>query len=192
MSQGHVSFASSHPGKAAGDSVMADGVEQQLFPEHCIQGSEGAQYPEGLQLDRFHRTFHKGTDVSLDCFSAFYDTAHNATGVGQYLKERSVEVRLAAPHLSQDGSQASQAVLGASVQGHARSHGLLQEVYIAGLVTETCIKATTLDALKEGSYAAVALIADVCRGMQSPQDESADFKEMEARGARIVSVQDCT
>ena len=65
-----------------------------------------------------------------------------------------------------------------------------QEVYIAGLVTEVCIRATTLHALKEG-YATVAVVKDACRGM-TWLTESAIYMELRAQGAHIVSVQDCS
>ena len=62
-----------------------------------------------------------------------------------------------------------------------------QEAYTCGLVTECCVKATTLDALKEG-FSKVAVVADACRGMG---DDEAVFKELAAQGASIVHVADC-
>ena len=62
-----------------------------------------------------------------------------------------------------------------------------QEAYTCGLVTECCVRATTLDALKEG-FAKVAVVADACRGLG---DDEAVFRELAAQGADIVRVADC-
>ena len=89
-----MSFASSHEGKSPGDHIKVEGLEQELFKEHCIQGTEGTAFPEGLQTQRIDRTFDKGVDQSVDSFSGFYDNARRrATGLGDYLRECGVEVR---------------------------------------------------------------------------------------------------
>ena len=67
----------------------------------------------------------------------------------------------------------------------------MQEVYTCGLVTECCVRATTLDALKEEGISKVTLIADACRGLGEPEDDAAVFQELREKGAHIVHVKDC-
>jgi nicotinamidase/pyrazinamidase len=83
----HCSFASNHPSHAPGDVIDLDGVPQILWPVHCVQGSDGAAFAEGLKVDRFQKVFYKGTDPAVDSYSAFFDNARRrSTGLGEYLK----------------------------------------------------------------------------------------------------------
>lgn len=87
----HVSFASTH-GKKAGESVVVKGVEQHLWPDHCIEGSLGAQFPSGLETGKIERVFFKGSDLYTDSYSAFYDNARiRSTGLGPFLKEQGID-----------------------------------------------------------------------------------------------------
>ena len=92
--QGHVSFASSHPGKQPGDRIMVEGLEQILFRDHAVQGTSGTDFAEGLQHDKLERIFEKGTTPNLDSFSGFFDSGkRRSTGLADYLKGLGVEVR---------------------------------------------------------------------------------------------------
>jgi len=87
----HGSFAANHPGKKPGDRIMLDGIEQILWPVHCVQNTSGAQFTASFDTKRIGRVFQKGTDPKIDSYSAFFDNAHRrSTGLGDYLKERSV------------------------------------------------------------------------------------------------------
>ena len=87
----HGSFAANHPGKKPGDRIMLDGIEQILWPVHCVQNTSGAKFAPGLETKRFARVFQKGIDPKIDSYSTFFDNAHRrATGLGDYLKERGV------------------------------------------------------------------------------------------------------
>lgn len=89
---GHGSFASSHPGKEPGDVIDLDGVEQILWPDHCVQGEPGAEFHPQLQLEPLARIFQKGVDPRVDSYSAFFDNARRrATGLADYLRERGVD-----------------------------------------------------------------------------------------------------
>lgn len=89
--RGHLSFASSHPGKKPGDVIELDGLEQVLWPDHCVQETRGAEFVAGLDTGRFARVFRKGTDPRIDSYSGFYDNGHRrATGLGDWLRERGV------------------------------------------------------------------------------------------------------
>ena len=68
----HMSFASNHPGKRAGESVDLEGLQQVLWPDHCVQGSKGAEFVPLLNREKIERVFQKGTDKWIDSYSAFY------------------------------------------------------------------------------------------------------------------------
>lgn len=88
----HVSFASNHEGRQPHDVIDAPrGLKQELWPDHCVQGSEGADFVEGLDAGRVDRVFRKGTDPEIDSYSGFFDNGHEKkTGLGDWLKERGV------------------------------------------------------------------------------------------------------
>jgi nicotinamidase/pyrazinamidase len=87
----HGSFAANHPGRQPGDRVQLAGLEQILWPTHCVQGSRGADFAPGLQTGRFARVFRKGTDPTIDSYSAIYDNARRkSTGLHEYLREQGV------------------------------------------------------------------------------------------------------
>ena len=87
----HCSFDSQHPGKKPGDVVDLDGLPQILWPDHCVQGTYGAEFAAELDSGRFDRVFRKGTDPNIDSYSGFYDNDHRkATGLGDYLRDQGV------------------------------------------------------------------------------------------------------
>jgi len=89
---GHVSFASSHPGKRVFDAIVIDGVEQILWPDHCVQGSRGAEFSKAFNTNRVEAIVRKGTDPKIDSYSTFYDNAHKkSTGLEGYLKWKGVD-----------------------------------------------------------------------------------------------------
>jgi nicotinamidase/pyrazinamidase len=88
---GHLSFASQHPDREIGEQIDLNGLEQILWPEHCIQGSPGAELHADLDQDQIDAVIPKGTDTSIDSYSGFFDNGHRqATGLGDYLNERNV------------------------------------------------------------------------------------------------------
>ncbi|MCA9513807.1 MAG: bifunctional nicotinamidase/pyrazinamidase [Myxococcales bacterium] len=89
---GHESFASAHPGRAIGEVVDLHGLPQVLWPDHCVQGSPGADFAPGLDRGRVAAVFRKGTDPAIDSYSGFFDNGHRkATGLGDWLSERGVD-----------------------------------------------------------------------------------------------------
>lgn len=86
----HGSFADTH-GKQVGDQITLQGMDQILWPIHCVQDTPGAAFSNDLDYEHFHRVFQKGTDKEVDSYSAFFDNGHlKATGMGEYLKENGV------------------------------------------------------------------------------------------------------
>ena len=88
---GHGSFASQHPGKKPGEVVDLNGLDQILWPDHCVEDTEGAAFHDDVATDHIAKIFHKGTDLGLDSYSTFFDNAHRkSTGMGDYLREQGV------------------------------------------------------------------------------------------------------
>ena len=87
----HVSFASNHPGRQAGEVIELDGLPQILWPTHCVQGTTGADFVPDLDRTRWDGVFVKGIDPQIDSYSGFFDNGHRqSTGLGDYLRERGV------------------------------------------------------------------------------------------------------
>jgi nicotinamidase/pyrazinamidase len=87
----HGSFATQHPGHKPGDMIVLGGLPQILWPVHCVQNTPGAALVAELDTRRFARIFHKGTDPTMDSYSAFFDNGHRqSTGLGEYLRDRGV------------------------------------------------------------------------------------------------------
>ena len=85
----HGSFASCYPGKKPGDLSELAGLPQVLWPDHCVQGTAGADFAEALETNRVEAIFRKGTDPRIDSYSGFFDNGHRkSTGLGDYLKGR--------------------------------------------------------------------------------------------------------
>jgi nicotinamidase/pyrazinamidase len=88
----HDSFAANHPGKRPGDRIILDGIEQILWPVHCVQNSHGAEFAHSFETSRIAHVFHKGIERSIDSYSTFFDNAHRRhTGLADYLKTRSIK-----------------------------------------------------------------------------------------------------
>lgn len=87
----HLSFASNHPGKKVFDIIMLNGLEQVLWPDHCVQGEKGALFSRNFDDRRVEAIFRKGTDQSIDSYSGFFDNGRKkSTGLGDYLRGRGV------------------------------------------------------------------------------------------------------
>jgi len=93
----HGSFAATHEGRNVGEVIDLNGIEQILWPVHCVQETPGADFAPGLETGGIGRVFHKGTDPGIDSYSTFFDNGHvRTTGLTDYLRERGVtEVWLA-------------------------------------------------------------------------------------------------
>ncbi len=117
---GHISFASQHPGKQPFDTIELHGHAQTLWPDHCVQGSEGACLHPGLPLSRLAAIVRKGMDPDTDSYSGFRNNwdpkgQRPPTGLGGYLRERGVE-----------------------------------SVFCCGLARDVCVKWTAEDAVDSG------------------------------------------
>jgi len=116
----HVSFASNHPGRRAFDRIELYGHEQILWPDHCVQGTAGANLHPGIPWARAVAIIRKATNAAIDSYSALrnnWDPKGNRppTGLAGYLKNRGAE-----------------------------------QIFICGLARDFCVRWTAEDALQEG------------------------------------------
>ncbi|MFO7997529.1 MAG: bifunctional nicotinamidase/pyrazinamidase [Bacteroidales bacterium] len=89
---GHGSFASAHPGKKPFETIQLDGLDQILWPDHCVQGSKGAELAVDLNQNQIEAIFRKGMDQGIDSYSGFFDNGRKkSTGLSDYLKGRGVD-----------------------------------------------------------------------------------------------------
>lgn len=87
----HISFASNHSDKKIGDIINVNGVDQVLWPDHCIQNSYGSDFPEQLDISKLAKVVYKGSDANIDSYSGFFDNGHfRSTGLSDYLKSKDV------------------------------------------------------------------------------------------------------
>jgi nicotinamidase/pyrazinamidase len=85
---GHSSFASSHPGRAPFETVAMPYGEQTLWPDHCVQGTDGAAFHPRLRTDA-DLILRKGFRAEVDSYSAFFENDRTTpTGLAGYLRER--------------------------------------------------------------------------------------------------------
>ena len=89
--QGHSSFASSHAGKAPFDMIDMPYGAQVLWPDHCVQGTDGAAFHAGLNTDAADMIIRKGYNSGIDSYSAFFENDHKTpTGLEGYLRTRGI------------------------------------------------------------------------------------------------------
>lgn len=90
--EGHISFASRRPGKNPFEVVEIRGTEQVLWPDHCVEGTPGADFHPGLNTAAFRFVLRKGTNLEMDSYSAFLENdRRTTTGLAGLLRELGVE-----------------------------------------------------------------------------------------------------
>jgi len=88
---GHASFASSYANKNPYDTTNMDYGTQVLWPDHCVQGSDGAAFHPDLNTNKSQVIIRKGFRPGIDSYSAFFDNDHKTkTGLTGYLKTRGI------------------------------------------------------------------------------------------------------
>jgi nicotinamidase/pyrazinamidase len=88
---GHSSFASAHPGKQPFEQIELSYGAQTLWPDHCIQGSKGAEFHPALHVPRAELILRKGYRQQIDSYSAFFENDRvTPTGLAGYLEERNL------------------------------------------------------------------------------------------------------
>lgn len=88
---GHKSFAAAHRDMKPFDVIELAGLEQVLWPVHCVQGTAGARLSDQLDTRRVEAVFRKGTEPNIDSYSGFFDNGkRKCTGLAGYLRDRAV------------------------------------------------------------------------------------------------------
>ena len=88
----HKSFASQHPGISVGQQFVLNGQPQTAWPDHCIQGSFGAELVSNLDAGRISKIIRKGMDRSIDSYSGFFDNGHQkSTGLSEFLRSKEID-----------------------------------------------------------------------------------------------------
>lgn len=146
----HGSFASQHEGVKVGKIVELAGLDQIAWPDHCVEGTYGAEFHPELNTELISRVFDKGTNPHVDSYSGFYDNDRSSsTGLAEYLHAQNIE-----------------------------------EVWVCGLATDYCVKATAQDALTEGFR--VTVVAWACRAVNvAPNDGVNALKTLKDKGCVI-------
>jgi len=89
--EGHLSFASQHDGKSPFEQTIMPYGDQTLWPDHCVQGSQGAEFHSGLNWTKAEMVVRKGYRREIDSYSAFFENDKKTpTGLSGYLKERGI------------------------------------------------------------------------------------------------------
>jgi nicotinamidase/pyrazinamidase len=89
---GHISFASSHPGKNPFEVIRLPYGDQVLWPDHCVQGTPGAELARDLNLPQAQLVIRKGYHRGVDSYSGFFEADRKTrTGLAAYLRERGIE-----------------------------------------------------------------------------------------------------
>ena len=87
----HLSFAIQHRGLSVGETTQVAGIQQILWPDHCIQNTKGAEFSSELNTQGINAVIRKGTDRLIDSYSGFYDNDHRqSTGLAELLKHHGV------------------------------------------------------------------------------------------------------
>jgi len=89
---GHISFASSHPGSKLLERIQVTYGTQTLWPDHCVQGTHGADFHPDLDVPHSQLILRKGFRRNIDSYSAFLEDDHSTpTGLASYLRERGLK-----------------------------------------------------------------------------------------------------
>ena len=90
--KGHSSFATSHEGKNPLELIKMPYGDQVLLPDHCVQGSKGAEFHPKLNIEQANAIIRKGSNPFIDSYSAFFENDRKTpTGLDGYLKSLEIE-----------------------------------------------------------------------------------------------------
>lgn len=151
----HKSFASNHEGKNVFDVVDLNGVQQVLWPDHCVIGTPGNKISGALEVPdkEAAEVIDKGRDPEYDSYSGFKDAGGTETELKDTLKERDIDL-----------------------------------LYVVGLATDYCVKATVLDALAASFK--VRVVVEGIKGVGAQEgDIGTAMAEMHNAGAEFVSIE---
>jgi len=156
----HRSFASNNPGKEVYDLIDLEGLPQCMWPDHCVEGSPGAELREDLRRDLIDHVVQKGGNRNIDSYSGFCENDHRtATGLHEYIMEQALAAGCLNPQEI--------------------------ELHVCGLALDYCVKFTALDAAELGYQ--TSLVVDVCRAVNlNPGDDRRTLAELEEAGVQVT------
>lgn len=158
---GHSSFASQHEGKEPLDTVKMPYGEQTLWPDHCVQATEGAEFHPDLDIRENDLIIQKGTRKEIDSYSAHYENDHET------------------PPTFDDGKTLTETM---------RERGVDTLVF-TGLARDFCVGYSALDAIKDGFNAIVVIDGTKAIGAPINHNETTDtamIAQLKEAGAKIV------
>lgn len=159
---GHSSFASSHEEKSPGELVELHYGEQILWPDHCVQGTSGADFAPGLHIEAANMIVRKGFRPHIDSYSAFFENdKKTTTGLAGAMQE-----------------------LAGSRSGENVATRSKPRVFLTGLATDFCVGFSALDAVSLGFEAFV--IWDLTRGIDLNGSMEAMRQQMARAGVNII------
>lgn len=87
----HGSFAANYPWRKPGQVIELNGLQQVLWPIHCVQNTWGSEFVDELRTESITKVFRKGTDPGIDSYSGFFDNGHRkSTGMAEWLREAGI------------------------------------------------------------------------------------------------------
>ncbi len=130
-----------------------------IWPDHCIQGTIGAEFHPDLNTKKIDQIILKGTKVEIDSYSAFFDNQKlNQTELDSYLKAVAKRLQISPRDI---------------------------EISVCGLALDYCVKASAIDAVELGYK--TELVLDATRAVNiSPNDDLKALRELKAKGVEIV------
>lgn len=157
----HGSFASNNPGKEPFEMGELNGMDQVMWPDHCVQGSEGAEFVDDLNTEDFQVIFRKGRNPEMDSYSGFMDNGEEV-----------------------DSDEAGEHYFRRQTGLHQYLSGLeVEDVCVVGVATDYCVKWTAMDGVDLGYE--VTVFKDCCRGVEEEGVEEA-LEEMKGYGIEIA------
>jgi nicotinamidase/pyrazinamidase len=168
----HKSFASQF-GMKPGESIELNGIDQLLWPDHCIFGTHGWQMADGIIKENIDFFYPKGIERNVDSYSAFYNN-----GVMRFLTE-TMDIAIT----NREGKYTPYVAKYSTGLTDFLVKEKVERVFIMGLATDYCVKHSALDAIKDGFE--TYLISDGCRAV-NPEESDSAIEEMRESGVNVI------
>lgn len=181
----HGSFASQYTGtKPLADKVFLSGIEQILWPDHCVSGTRGAEFHPDLDRSMVAKTIKKGTDKRVDSYSAFYDNGRHQKNSGDHTDHTKDY-----PFLGQSTGLAEYLREQADERGADEIH-----IDIVGLALPFCVSYSARDARAEqykGKPFRVRVISDGVKAIEfTPGDYQRALQDLSKAGIDVIKSED--
>ncbi|KLO13636.1 Isochorismatase hydrolase [Schizopora paradoxa] len=180
---GHISFASSHEDGKVFTAIQIPNVlagnepiQQMLWPDHCVQGTRGCEIDESVRQGFDHWvasgkgfSVQKGLKTEVDAYSAFAPA-----------------LCVSSSAFGTNGTTASEH---SPLASHLLSLGV-KKLFVVGIATDYCVRATALDAMKSGCFDAVYVVREGVRAVGGDEATHKCLEEFNQAGVQFVSMED--